>query len=364
MTFRMTMHPGKDGDCIQLSWGSTAELHHLIVDLGRGATYKDIKTDLEALDNVELFVMSHVDADHIGGAIPMVRQVKAPFKPGRVWYNAKPQLMAAQTRSPITEPFSARQGEKLARGIVKFGWPWNAEFASEIVSTDSPEAAQPIDIADGLTIRLLSPGDAQLIDMIDQWESELAKAKIRTFDPDVDPDPLDPVFEPLGTPNVKSLVAENYSGDTTKPNGTSIAFIAEFRGKRVLLAADAHSEVLEAALKPLAEAEGGKVRIDLMKISHHGSKANTSKTLPEIIDCTRFAISTNGSGRHSHPNGESIARFIAADKDRQKTLYFNYRQPSTDTWDSASLKATWNYLPVYAAAGEDDPENGKLVIDI
>ena len=100
--------------------------------------------------------------------------------------------------------------------------------------------------------------------------------------------------------------------------------------------------MLETALKPLADAEGGKLRIDLMKISHHGSKANTSKTFPELIDCTRFAVSTNGSGRHSHPNAESIARFLAADKDRLKTLYFNYRQPSTDSWDSASLKASWN----------------------
>lgn len=363
MTFRVTLHPGKDGDCIQLSWGTSAELHHMIVDLGRGATYKDIKTDLEVLDNVELFVMSHVDADHIAGALPMVRQASPPFTPKRVWYNSRPQLLAAQTRSPITEPFSARQGEKLARGIVKFAWPWNAEFASEIVSTDSPEAAQPIEIADGLTIRLLSPSDSQLIEMITQWDTELAAANIRNFDPDTDPDPLSAVFEPLGVPNVNKLATADYSADHTRPNGTSIAFIAEFDGKRVLLAADAHSEVLEAALRPLAEAEGGKVHIDLMKISHHGSKANTSKTFPGLIDCTRFAVSTNGA-RHHHPDGETIARFLAADKDRHKTLYFNYRQANTDTWDSATLKVTWNYLPVYAAPSEDDPANGKLVIDV
>lgn len=100
-----------------------------------------------------------------------------------------------------------------------------------------------------------------------------------------------------------------------------------------------------------------------MKISHHGSKANTSKTFPELIDCTRFAVSTNGAGHH-HPDGESIARFLSADKDRLKILYFNYRQANTDTWDSATLKATWNYHPVYGAASEDDPANGKLVIDV
>ena len=363
MTFCLTMHPGKDGDCIQLSWGTTAVLHHLIIDLGRSATYRDIKCDLETLENVELFVMSHIDADHIAGAIPMVRQDAPPFTPKRVWYNSRPQLKAAETRSPILEPLSARQGEKLARGIVKFEWPWNTEFASEIVSTDSPEASQPIDIADGLTIRLLAPNDAGLVALLPEWDDALADANLRTFDPDVDPDPISPIFEPLGIPNVTDLAAADYKRDRTEANGASIAFIAEFDNKRVLLAADAHSEVLESALQPLADAEGGKVHIDLMKISHHGSKANTSKRLPELIDCTQFAISTDGS-RHPHPDKECIARLLAADKDRQKTLFFNYRQPSTDIWDSVMLKAHWNYDTVYAAPVENDPANGNLVIDV
>lgn len=363
MTFRVTMHPGKDGDCIVLSWGTTPTLHHLIVDLGRSSTYKDIKSELENLDNVELFVMSHIDADHLAGAIPLVRQDTPPFEPKRVWYNSRPQLKAAETRSPIIEPLSARQGEKLARGIVKFGWPWNEEFVSEIVSTDSPEAHQPMDIADGLTIRLLSPSDAQLVALLDEWDNELATANIRTFDPDVDPDPVSPLFEPFGVPNVSDLVAEDYDRDRTEANGASIAFIAEFDGKRVLLAADAHSEVLEKALEPLAQAGGGKYRVDLMKISHHGSKANTSKVFPDLIDCTRFAVSTNGS-RHHHPHEESIARILAADKNRQKTLFFNYRQPSSDTWESAMLQAEWNYDTVYPADTEDDPGNGTLVIDV
>ncbi|MCU0305386.1 MAG: hypothetical protein MUC56_15135 [Thermoanaerobaculales bacterium] len=363
MTFRMTLHPGRDGDCIVLSWGSTATLHHLIVDLGRGATYHDVKDHLAGLDNVELFVMSHIDADHIAGAIPMVREDEPPFSPRRVWYNARPQLAAAETRSPILEPLSARQGEKLARGIVNFGWPWNAEFASEIVSTDSPEAQQPIEIADGLTIRLLSPTDAQLVKLLPKWDAELADANLRTFDPDLDPDPLSPEFEPFGIPNVTDLAARPYEADDTEPNGASIAFIAEFDGRRVLLAADAHSEVLEKAIEPLAEAEGGRLRLDLLKISHHGSKANTSKLFPGLIDCTRFAVSTNGS-RHHHPDPETIARFLAADRDRPKTLLFNYRQPSTEVWDSAMLSAEWGYQAVYPVGDESDPANGTLVIDL
>lgn len=363
MTFRMTLHPGQDGDCILLSWGTTDVLHHIVVDLGRNATYHAIERQLEELDHVELFVMSHIDADHIAGAMPMLRRDAPPFTPKRVWYNSRPQLAAARDRSPIIEPLSARQGEKLARGIVKFGWPWNAEFASEIVSTDSPEAKQPLAIADGLTLRLLSPSDTQLVALLDDWDRELVAARLRTFDPDVDPDPLSPLFEPLGLLDVAELSAREYARDTTPANGASIAFVAEFQGKRVLLAADAHSEVLEQELRPLAEAEGGRFRVDLLKISHHGSKANTSTEFPALLDCTRFAVSTNGK-RHQHPDAESIARFLAADRQRDKTIYFNYRQGSSEVWNSPRLRAEWGYCSVYPVDHEDAPGNGILVIDV
>jgi beta-lactamase superfamily II metal-dependent hydrolase len=363
MTFRLTMHPAMDGDCLMLSWGRSSTLHHMIVDLGRGGTYRAVKNVLKGLSNVELFVMSHVDSDHIAGAIPLVRETTPPFTPKRVWYNARPHLIAAQNRQARIEPFGARQGEKLSRGIVKFNWPWNREFASEIVSVDSPEAAAPIALADGLTIRLLSPGDTQLIALLPVWEAELHKARISPFDPDEGEDPLSPRFEPFGVPNVPQLAAEDFVPDRTAPNGAAIAFVAEFEGKRVLLAADAHSDVMETALTRLAQAEGGKYRVDLLKISHHGSKANTSKVFPSLIDCTRLAVSTNGD-RHSHPNPQTIARFLTADQTRDKTLYFNYRQADTDVWNNARLESTWKYACVFPVQHESDAGNGTLAVEV
>lgn len=363
MTFRLTMYPGKDGDCILLSWGVGAALRHILIDLGRSSTYAVIEDELELIGEVELFVMSHIDADHIAGALPMVRRPTPPFTPKRVWYNGRHQLEAARDRAPIVEPFSARQGEKLSRGIVKFGWPWNAEFASEIVSTDSPEAAEPFELPGELKLWLVSPGDAQLVELLDTWEDDLADANVRPFDPDEDPDPLSPKFEPLGLPNVQKLAVADYKRDKTEANGSSIGFIAEFDDKRVLLAGDAHAEVLHASLAPFAQKEGGKVRLDLMKTSHHGSKANTSTKLLELLDCTRFVFSTNGKTHH-HPDPETISRILTSDPDRDKTLYFNYRQPSSEVWDSAMLSSKWKYTSVYGAPVQDDPTNGRLVIDV
>lgn len=361
MVFRLTMHPALDGDCIQLTWGETDDLHHLFVDLGRGKTWKTVQPILTELKQIELFVMSHVDADHIAGAVPMVREDTPPFTPKRLWYNARPQLEEAHLRLQRVEPFGPRQGEKLSRGIARFQWPQNSEFASGIVSTDSPEARNAISLPGGLSLRLLSPGDRELADLLPVWDRDLEKAGIRTFDPDQDEDPLDDIFEPLsGAPDVEALAALPYRGDDAEANGASIAFVAEFGGKRVLLAADAHSEVLEAALQPLANAEGGTYRLDLLKVCHHGSKANTSPDFFRMIDCTRFAFSTNGTRKHKHPDAETIARLLKADPGREKTLYFNYDQPSTRLWKSRLLSNLWSYRAVFPASEQD----GLLSIDI
>ncbi|WP_377190466.1 ComEC/Rec2 family competence protein [Ruegeria meonggei] len=357
--FRMVLHPARDGDCVQLSWGSRGNERHLFVDLGRGSTWGDVQPVLKELGDIELLVMSHIDADHIAGAIPMVRADIPAFNPARVWYNARPQLEKAHRRLHPYEAFGARQAEKLSRGIAKFGWPQNEDFASGVVSTNSPEAQVPIELPGGLKLTLLSPGDAELAELLPQWDRELGEAGLRTFDPDED-DPLDSAFEALGSaPNVRVLAAAPYEPDTTKANGASISFIAEYKGVRVLLAADAHSEVLERRLARLAEQEDGRYRLDLLKICHHGSKANTSPTFLSMIDCTRFAFSTNGA-RHHHPDPETIARILVTDRAREKTLYFNYRQSSSEQWESATLSSRWNYRTVIPEAAV----NGRIEIDL
>jgi beta-lactamase superfamily II metal-dependent hydrolase len=364
MAFTLTMYPALNGDCLLLSWGEPEPSHHILVDLGWGATYAVARPDLVALANLDLFVMTHIDADHIAGAMPLVAGSKPPFIPSRLWYNGYHQLVAASDRKPIHEPFSARQGEKLSRGIVKFDWPWNREFASEIVSIDSPEAKKPFELPGGLSIILLSPRDQNLIALEDVWKDELKNARLRLTDRGEEPPEVEEHYEALGAIDVKKLAKADYHPDRTEANGSSIAFIAEFAGKRVLLAADAHSEVLEGALRPLAETEGGRYRLDLVKLSHHGSRNNTSPEFPKLIDCTRFAISTDGSRRPKHPHAETIARLLATDPERDKTFYFNYRQPQSECWDSERLTKRWKYECVFPVAEESCAGNGRLCVPI
>ncbi|OWK21457.1 hypothetical protein AJ88_23715 [Mesorhizobium amorphae CCBAU 01583] len=93
-----------------------------------------------------------------------------------------------------------------------------------------------------------------------------------------------------------------------------------------------------------------RLKLDLYKVSHHGSKFNTTLELLNLLDCTRFAFSTDGT-RNDHPHPETIAKILVNDPLRPKTLYFNFRQDHALRWDKADLKAKWRYKCCFPADG-------------
>jgi beta-lactamase superfamily II metal-dependent hydrolase len=353
------MHPASEGDCATLEWGDAGDIRRALVDLGRTKDYKALKPTLVANRDYALFVMTHVDADHIEGAMPLVGADDPSFQPGEVWFNAYHHLIEARDRMPKAfEDFGAKQGEKLSAGILRFGWRdrWNKSFGGRVVSTGSPEAKDAIDVA-GLSLRLISPDDGKLAALEPRWLKELKKAKLRPLDPDEEEAP-EAGREHFGAPDVEALAAEEYREDTAEPNGSSIAFLADFAGRRVLMPGDAHPDVMVRRLRELGASEAAPMRIDLFKVSHHGSKANTSPELLALVDCRRYAFSTDGT-KHDHPDGETVARILKQQEARRKKdaargdteLIFNFRQPFSGCWDVPALKTTYRYACRFPDAG-------------
>lgn len=348
--FSLTLHPASEGDALVLSWDG----HHAVIDLGRTADYHAARPWLVAASGIELFVISHIDADHIEGAMPMVAEATAPFQPRDVWFNGYGQLVAAKTRIAALEALSVDQGEKLTAGIRRFGWPWNLAYGGGPVSVDSQLIGTPVDLAGGLRLTLLSPSDKELAKLGTVWAAEIAAASLGTGQPDAAP--VAPMgYETLAVMDVEALAATPFGADSTAPNGSCIAFLAEFGGKSVLLGADAFPGRIAQSLMALGYGPQNKLRLDLFKLCHHGSKANLSPTLLQMLDCTRFAISTDGT-RHHHPNPETMARILINDPGRRKTFYFNTRQPSAEIWDAAALRDRWQYDCVFPGAGADGLE--------
>lgn len=354
--FKLVMHPASEGDALMLVWGDIANPRYALIDLGRTKNYRALKPLLQNISSFELLTITHIDADHIEGAVPLFNEPRLPISAKHVWFNGHAQLTTANDRLPsITRvPLGARQAEKVTAGIVASRWRWNSHFASGVVSVDSPEANTSISFSDGLMVRLLSPMDRQLADLMPAWDAELQSAGLRTTDPDEVARALAARRVRLGGMNVEALASTPFKEDTTKANGASIVFIAELHGRRVLLGADAHPRVIETSLRSLGASETNRYRLDCLKVSHHGSKANTSPELLKIIDCTCFAFSTDGS-RHGHPDPETIARILAADS-RKKSLVFNFRQDNTTIWDNPDLMSRWNYQCVFPSEGSEGVE--------
>lgn len=349
-SFTLTANAASDGDALLLSWSGGDATRTALVDLGRTGDYRALRPTLAAIGDLELLAITHIDADHIEGAVALFAEAAPPFAVRHVWFNAREQLARAEERSSDgREALGSKQAERVTDGLLNARWPWNAHFGSGVVSTDSPESRAPIRMEGGLQITLLSPSDRKLRELIPAWDTELRKAGVLTADQAEVSAALDEDREILSVLNPDVLAATRYEPDKTTPNGASIAFVAEHDGRRVLMGADAHSEEIEEALGKLGASADNRYRLDCLKVSHHGSKANTSPALLRMIDCPRFVFSTNGT-RHGHPDEEAISRILVSNPRRRKSLYFNFRQPKTALWERPDLQQRYNYRCIYPEA--------------
>ena len=348
--FRLTMLPASEGDCLILSYGENdapGSLSHVVIDGGRKKTWPHLETALTAIatrgEAVELLMLSHIDADHIDGLLELATAPHLPLTPKAVWFNSHAQLKGLALAGEA-QPLGVRIADAYTKALAAKKWPLNTEFGGKAIHVEARPA--PFAFA-GLKLTLISPSRPKLWRMWTEWEEwRTAHPGIQTLSKRTMPATLD--VETLSAPS---------STDSTAPNGSSIALISEYAGRRVLLGADAHPDVVVASLTALAGA-GNKVPIDLVKLPHHASRANVTRALVELLDCHRFATSTSGAV-FGHPDPEAIARVLQFGQPGHKTLHFNYSSERTTPWDEAALKAKWDYACVFPAAPDT-----LLVIDI
>lgn len=357
--FQLTMLPAADGDCLLLSYGDGDHVRHLLIDGGRSATYPSLKEKLTAIgkqgQKIELLVLTHIDADHIEGLLPLAADSKLPIEISEVWFNGFDQLTTVK-------PMGPRQGDRFSDALRARGWKPNERFGGHTIAIDAA-MTKAIELPGELKITLLSPDSNRLVRMRDEWEDWRTEAAARAKEVDQCAKRADGVQIMGRKPMPRTLDIDTLSGgketlDSEAPNGSSIAFVADWKGKRVILTGDAHPDLLAEVLRPMAQAEGGRYRADLLKVSHHGSTGNTTRELVKLIDCTRFAISTNGT-RHGHPDPDAIAKLLKWAPEGEKTLYFNYRQDRTVPWSGPTVRNSPQFVCQYPKTG-----NGELAIPI
>lgn len=344
--FEVTMLAASEGDCLVIRYGDPDAPHRVLIDAGRKATFKKLLAFLpENERHLELFVISHVDRDHIEGALQVLGQTQSAFTFDDIWFNAYRHL----DWQPDSEDFGAVQGEALTKLIVDRDLPWNVAFGGGPVRLDGEEPAVRT-LAGGLKLTLLSPDAAKLLALIPKWEEECRRVGIEPTTAALKEDV--PSFDPTWEQGVESfggtleeLAAINTSEDGAAPNGTSIAFLAEYDGKCVFFGADAHPRLIVRSLDRLGRTL--PLECALVKVAHHGSQANTTRELLNRLRSDHFFISTSGS-YFNHPDEVAIARILTSPSDGTKILYFNYSQEHTTPWgESTTQSAKYDYRCEY-----------------
>jgi beta-lactamase superfamily II metal-dependent hydrolase len=349
--FQIEMLPAQFGDSLWVEYGSPRDRRRVLIDGGTAPTYEILRERLSDLPRnqrrFELVVISHVDADHIEGVIRLLGDDRLGLQVEDVWFNGWRHL-----NPPPGDMLGPVQGEFLSALIRKRGLPWNVAFNGNAVVV--PKVELPvIALPGGLQITLLSPNAEALAKLRRVWQREVKRNGL-------DPDEPEAALRRLATrkallpadalgdqrPNVQQLASKPYKPDQSLANGSSIAFLAEYEGKRVLFAADALPATLEESLQRMLAGFGAdRLPVQALKIAHHGGRKNLSADLLKLLICPRYLVSTNGD-RYTHPHQESISRILIHGGNR-KEIFFNYRTNYNLVWNDHSLKARYGYQAFY-----------------
>jgi len=309
------------GDCFLVSHESESSVFNILIDGGPSTTFKygprqrysgalcNVLDDLKKKgQHIDLAILTHIDDDHIHGLI------KAFEKPDYlaqmvklIWFNSSRLITNSFDTSEIPEnnillagnspQTSVQQGKDLETLLDEI----------ECVRAPLIMAGQVYNLGP-FTLRVLSPERSQLERLIHKWPTEVEVGATSSHDND------------YGLSLSEIWAEDKFVSDQSIYNGSSIAFLLESDGRKMLFLGDAHDQVVADNIKTLGYSDTNKLKLDLVKISHHGSQHNTSSETLSLLDSPCYVISTDGS-KHGLPNKRTIARIL---KVTNGNIFFNY----------------------------------------
>lgn len=286
----LNMLPVGHGDCLHLRFCTDDTWHNIIIDSGSAGAAGVFRRLLEGIrergEKVDLLCFTHIDDDHIKGAERVFSNpVYDTSVISEVWLNL-PEHIAAQTDvSGKYSPASVHNGMSL----------WTAINTHKISCITHIEAGKKIKIGD-MEIEVLLPTKERLSAYWSEWEKE-AKEK--------------GLYKPQSALKI----------DPSKYNGASMVLMCSIGTVNILLTGDAFSEDLTAAVSKYKN-----YHLTMVKLPHHGSSANISMELLEVLNCYSFLISTRQSSKRPAPDTIQLLEEYGK-KNQMVTVYGNYEWP-------------------------------------
>ncbi len=378
MSSFVKIFPALNGDSILIKIND----YLMLIDGGYTNTFKEfIKPELIKLNSQAIslnhIIVTHIDKDHISGIIKLIKENNnSPFiKIDSIWHNSFKHIKGLnpdinfsgksvqelkinyglqEELTNTVKDISAVQGSTLASVLLESNYNWNSEFDGKAVSVDNETI---INLTDEITLKLLSPSTEKLSALNLDWKKELYKKGYSTTEDLQEFSEI--AFESLialqkeqklikkkdisaTSLNIEELAKSAFFEDNASANGSSIAFILEYKKKKLLFLADAHPSTIINNLRLHYKEQDFPVYFDTIKVSHHGSQKNTSLELLKLITSQRYVFLTNGK-THNHPAKETIGRIISQKTTYPKELLFTYPLESIQQFKDDMLMEKYNY---------------------
>jgi hypothetical protein len=371
MIFSLDVRRARKGDCLLLHFGSSDAPGLVVIDGGPKDVYvphlrprlMEIR-DARGLEKhqplpVDLLMVSHVDDDHIQGILDLTRELReavgAPFvRVGRFWHNSFDAIIgknpteltagvAAQfgpasldgdlpddatiegadeedaevAESTLKVLASIAQGFRLRLDAEALEMPLNPQVNGQLIMASKT----PLGVTSGLTFTVAGPMPPELLKLQKKHDDWLKKLKEEGKKPE----------------DVLSAFV-----DRSVPNLSSIVVLAQAGDKTMLLTGDARGDKILEGLETIgALPAGGTLRVDLLKVPHHGSANNVAPVFFKRITADHYVFS--GNGEHGNPERETLEMLFDARGSKPFHLHLTYPVNEIDVerkkdWDKEQAK--------------------------
>lgn len=355
--FKVRMIQAEFGDCFLLEYGSATSPRFLLIDGGPPDTFEShLRGELEPIaaagHGLDLVMLSHVDNDHVVGLLDLLAALRADdaadstgasrlIQIGGLWHNSftrtidvngalAPRLRAVSSNAVSVLAAEATQGvaegHALRLAARALHLPINADFPDDLVCAD--DAPRPI-VLDNLSLTVVGPTQANLDELRTKWAEWLAAHEQAIADGDL------------------QVLANS---DRSIPNLSSIMVLAEADGRSLLLTGDGRSDHLLQGLRQVGRLDtAGRCHVDVLKVAHHGSERNATRSFFRKVTADRYLISANG--RDGNPDSPTLAWIVeeAAAAGREIEIVVSNQTPSTDKllrdFDPDANRYTLTILP-------------------
>ncbi len=366
---RLHVLQAEEGDCLVLEYLSDGKTAFMLIDGGPGGVYDDhlrgfLQTKVAPRGSVERVLLSHVDDDHVNGLLDLFGDLQSgsvELDVQGLWHNSFNEIVGRDIEEQLfdlterafapreadfvlSKDRSIAQGDRLTTLAGASGVPVNPDLGSEqLFSVETNK--EPIQLGN-MKLTVVGPRQKNLEKLRKEWMKWLEKRK-KELEKGITPRAL----------------------DQSVPNMSSIMFLVEVDGKKLLLTGDGRGDHLLQGLRAQKLLKsGGTFHVDILKLPHHGSVRNASLKFFQTITADRYLISANG--KHDNPDLETLVWIAqAAKQDGRKIEFLVTNETDSTRQFRTTFKAdvygyTWTSLQKGAHAMSLDVLDENAVIEI